>query len=158
MACTHLSITREIRSVLDVEAEVKDVCTELTTLIKKDTSPEMTYNEIVKTIGEQSAKNFRDDFKYQVVTMLKQVTFHKKEQFHKVYWQNGKLIIMSIELGIRCNQKSNDEIMFDMISCYAEADFNKEWLWRKWKSNRCEDLVVKTFQALKVANQRRIDG
>ncbi|CAF3254775.1 unnamed protein product [Rotaria sp. Silwood2] len=69
--------------------------------------------------------------------------------------KDGHLIVMSIELGIRTDKENNDEVILDVISCYADADFNKEWLWKKWKSQKCEQLVTKAFNSLKATNRER---
>ncbi len=145
----------DIRSILDVKAEVKDVCIELSASIAKETAPEETYEQLIKTIGKDDTSNFREHFKQQIITMIKQVSFKKNERFHKVFWQNNKLIIMSIELGIRSEKDKQDQIILDMVNCYAEADFSREWFFTKWKTQRCEELVATSFNKLQAANRER---
>lgn len=109
----------------------------------------------MKAIGEEYASKFRKDFKQQIMTMIKQVSFRRNEQFHKVYWRDGKLIIMSIELGLRSETQNKDHVVLDLVSCYAEANFNREWLWKRWKAQQCEALVQTTYNKLKASNLSR---
>lgn len=146
---TGTCVQIEVQKLLDENANVDEMSGKCSIALEKQSDPIATYEHFKNIMGKGS-EVFDEKYKDQMVTMLKQVEFTKNEQLHKcTIGKQDKLYVLSLGLQLSCAKEKSNEINVDITYSFLVADFSKEWFWRKWKVNKCQEIVRNRFNELK---------